>query len=138
AWFTYYYWVDDSRAPDFARTVDIHRKPGYDPVELFIDPSLTFPKLKVGLTLMKKLMGFRYLMNVIPLDASLVRGSHGAPNSSDSESPLLATGQTGLLDTASIDATSICGLILKTLVGGSDTEAIAEYKVNSTSVTSDF
>ena len=38
AWFTYYYWLDDSRAPDFARTVDIHRKPGYDPAELFLDP----------------------------------------------------------------------------------------------------
>src|SRR5439155_8287330 len=41
AWFTYYYWLDDARAPDFARTVDIHRKPGYDPVELFTDPALS-------------------------------------------------------------------------------------------------
>ena len=39
-WFTYYYWLDDRRAPDFARTVDIHRKPGYDPVELFLDPAI--------------------------------------------------------------------------------------------------
>src|SRR5205814_4935815 len=77
AWFTYYYWLDDRRAPDFARTVDIHRKPGYDPVELFVDPSLKAPKLKVGATLLKKALGFRYLMDVIPLDASLVRGSHG-------------------------------------------------------------
>jgi predicted AlkP superfamily pyrophosphatase or phosphodiesterase len=76
-WFTYYYWLDDARAPDFARTVDIHRKPGYDPAELFIDPAIPLPKAKVALTLARKLLGFRYLMEVIPLDASLVRGSHG-------------------------------------------------------------
>jgi predicted AlkP superfamily pyrophosphatase or phosphodiesterase len=77
AWFTYYYWLDDRRAPDFARTVDIHRKPGYDPAELFVDPALPAPKAKVAYTLAKKALGFRYLMEVIPLDASLVRGSHG-------------------------------------------------------------
>jgi predicted AlkP superfamily pyrophosphatase or phosphodiesterase len=54
AWFTYYYWLDDRRAPDFARTVDIHRKPGYDPVELFIDPALRAPKMKIGLTLLRR------------------------------------------------------------------------------------
>ena len=78
-WFTYYYWLDDARAPDFARTVDIHRKPGYDPVELFLDPALRVPKASVGWRLAKKALGFRYLMDVIPLDASLVKGSHGRP-----------------------------------------------------------
>src|SRR5581483_2707780 len=58
AWFTYYYWLDDRKAPDFARTVDIHRKPGYDPVELFIDPTLSFPKVQIGLTLLKRALGF--------------------------------------------------------------------------------
>ena len=77
SWFTYYYWLDDSRAPDFARCVDIHRKPGYDPAELFVDPELTFPKLKIAATLLRKKLGFRTLMNVIPLDATLVKGSHG-------------------------------------------------------------
>jgi predicted AlkP superfamily pyrophosphatase or phosphodiesterase len=76
-WFSYYYWLDDDKAPDFARTVDIHRKPGYDPVELFLDPSLRLPKLAVGLKLARKMLGFRYLMDVIPLDTALVRGSHG-------------------------------------------------------------
>jgi predicted AlkP superfamily pyrophosphatase or phosphodiesterase len=76
-WFTYYYWLDDALAPDFARTVDIHRKPGYDPVELFTDPNIRSLPLKVGWILLKKKLGFRYLMDVIPLDASLVRGSHG-------------------------------------------------------------
>ena len=42
SWFTYYYWLDDAKAPDFARCVDIHRKPGYDPAELFIDPEIAF------------------------------------------------------------------------------------------------
>ena len=77
SWFTYYYWNDDKLAPDFARCVDIHRKPGYDPVELFFDPSINFKNLKLAIKLIKKKLGFRYLMNVIPVDAALVRGSHG-------------------------------------------------------------
>jgi len=77
SWFTYYYWMDDDVAPDFARCVDIHRKVGYDPVELFIDPKLKVPALKVAAFLLKKKLGFRCLLDVIPLDASLVKGSHG-------------------------------------------------------------
>jgi predicted AlkP superfamily pyrophosphatase or phosphodiesterase len=77
AWFTYPYWIDDDAEPDFARTVDIHRKPGYDPCELFVDPTLRFPKLRVAQRLLQKKLGMRYLMDVIPLDAKLVRGSHG-------------------------------------------------------------
>jgi predicted AlkP superfamily pyrophosphatase or phosphodiesterase len=76
-WFTYYYWLEDARMPDFARTVDIHRKPGYDPVELFVDPALAFPQLRIALTLARKMLGFRSLMNVIGTDSSIVRGSHG-------------------------------------------------------------
>ncbi|MCP3917526.1 MAG: alkaline phosphatase family protein [bacterium] len=77
AWFTYYYWLDDTAAPDFARTVDIHRKPGYDPCEMFVDPSLRFPKLRVARRLAQKFSGMRYLMDVIPIQPELVRGSHG-------------------------------------------------------------
>ena len=77
AWFTYYFWMDDAVAPDYARTVDIHRKPGYDPVELFVDPSIRFPKFRVARRLMQKMLGFRYYMDVIGLDASIVKGSHG-------------------------------------------------------------
>ena len=76
-WFTYYYWLDDARAPDFAPTVDIHRKPGYDPCELFVDPALPLPALRVARRLAQKKLGMRYLMDVIPLDATLVKGSHG-------------------------------------------------------------
>lgn len=77
AWFTYYFWLDDALAPDYARTVDIHRKPGYDPVELFVDPRLKLPRLKVARRLARKALGFRYYMDVIGLDATVVRGSHG-------------------------------------------------------------
>ncbi len=77
SWFTYYYWLEDRRAPDFARCVDIHRKPGYDPVELFLDPSISAVKLKIAWRLLQKKLGFRMLMDVVPLDASLVKGSHG-------------------------------------------------------------
>jgi predicted AlkP superfamily pyrophosphatase or phosphodiesterase len=77
AWFSYPYWLHDSAAPDFARTVDIHRKPGYDPCELFLDPKIPLPNLRIAARLLQKSLGFRYLMDVIPLDAHLVRGSHG-------------------------------------------------------------
>ena len=116
AWFTYYYWLDDSRAPDFARTVDIHRKPGYDPVELFVDPKIKFPKLKVGAKLLKKKLGFRYLMDVIPLDASLVKGSHGCIPPHPDMGPLLISQQSELIS-ESIKATDVCGLILQHLQG---------------------
>lgn len=92
AWFTYYFWLDDDLAPDYARTVDIHRKPGYDPVELLVDPDLKFPKLRIARRLAQKLLGFRYYMDVISLDASLVKGSHGrlpTPGKEDSEAPVL-------------------------------------------------
>lgn len=98
SWFTYYYWLDDARAPDFARTVDIHRKPGYDPAELFVDPALAFPKLKIAATLARKALGFRYLMEVIPLDATLVRGSHGRITDALDEGPLLISSERGAVD----------------------------------------
>lgn len=77
AWFTYYFWLEDEFAPDYARTVDIHRKPGYDPVELFVDPAIRWPKIRVAQRLARKFLGFRYYMDLIGLDASIVRGSHG-------------------------------------------------------------
>lgn len=108
AWFTYYYWLDDRKAPDFARTVDIHRKPGYDPVELFLDPSIKLPKLKIGCKLLKRKLGFRDLLDVIPLDASLVKGSHGRADNARSHGPLfIGNAQNGI-----IAATEVCGEIL--------------------------
>ena len=54
-WFSYYWWYEPEMAPSFAKNVDIHRKPGYDPVELFIDPKT----------------------RSISQDTSLVKGTHG-------------------------------------------------------------
>src|SRR6202142_4241060 len=78
AWFTYYYWLDDARAPDYARTVDIHRKPGYDPLELFLDPKIPVVKLKIAWRLLQKKLGLRMLMDGITLDGTLVKSFLGA------------------------------------------------------------
>jgi predicted AlkP superfamily pyrophosphatase or phosphodiesterase len=114
AWFTYYFWVNDSRAPDYARTVDIHRKPGYDPVELFIDPKLASPKAKIAWTLAKRKLGMRSLMEVIPLDAMLVKGSHGLATSA-SEGALLMSSQPDLVAGERIKPIDVADLILRHL-----------------------
>jgi len=88
AWFTYYFWENDAVAPDYARTIDIHRKPGYDPCELFVDPALSLPKLRIAKFLLKKKIGLRGLLEVIPLQASLVQGSHGRDVVPDDERPV--------------------------------------------------
>ena len=113
AWFTYYYWLDDARAPDFARTVDIHRKPGYDPAELFLDPAIAAPKLKVGWKLAKRKLGMRTLLDVIPLDASLVKGSHGLPPRDAGDGALLITSSPNLLERDAIAPTDVHELILR-------------------------
>lgn len=120
AWFTYYYWLDDTVAPDFARTVDIHRKPGYDPVELFTEPTLSPLALKAKITwrLLQKRLGFRMLMDVVPLDATLVRGSHGRRPEDPADWPLLLTGRPGELPSQPVDSTEVCG-ILERLIAGS-------------------
>jgi predicted AlkP superfamily pyrophosphatase or phosphodiesterase len=91
AWFSYYWWLDDQRAPDFARTVDIHRKPGYDPVELFFDPKT----------------------RSIPLDASLVRGSHGRAEPDDPRGVVIvASPEQGLAGRRSIRADEVASAVL--------------------------
>ncbi len=112
AWFTYYYWLDDARAPDFARLVEIHRKPGYDPVELFLDPAIRFPKLAIGARLLKRALGFRALMDVIPLDATLVKGSHGRPTDDEADGPLFISSEPHLVTGAPLAATDVKRLIL--------------------------
>lgn len=116
AWFTYYYWRDDARAPDFARTVDIHRKPGYDPVELFLDPKNPLVKAKLAWRLLQKKLGFRMLMDVIPLDAALVKGSHGIKPANEREWPvLIASSAASLPPAKTIPATEICALLAKAI-----------------------
>src|SRR5205814_10365329 len=117
SWFTYYYWLDDSFAPDFARTVDIHRKPGYDPVELFLDPQLTFPKLKIGWRLLQKKLGLRMLMDVVPLDANLVKGSHGILPPEPKHYPLIISDKPNLLPDAPIPATEVYQIIKRQMLG---------------------
>ncbi len=89
SWFTYYYWEDDAVAPDFARCIDIHRKIGYDPAELFFDPKLTAPKLRAAARLLQTKLGFRTLFDVVPLEGALVKGSHGRRPESEADWPVL-------------------------------------------------
>lgn len=116
AWFTYYYWEEDSRAPDFARCVDIHRKPGYDPVELFLDPKIPAVRLKIAARLLQKKLGFRMLMDVIPLDANLVKGSHGTRPADPADWPVFITPQA--LTTDRLGSLDIYSLIRDSVVGG--------------------
>jgi predicted AlkP superfamily pyrophosphatase or phosphodiesterase len=111
AWFTYYYWLDDSQAPDFARTVDIHRKPGYDPVELFLDPATRFMSAKIAWRLVQKRLGFRMLMDVIPLNATLIKGSHGRRPTEQCEWPILISPHPGLVQDSTIESTRVFQLI---------------------------
>jgi predicted AlkP superfamily pyrophosphatase or phosphodiesterase len=114
-WFTYYYWLDDERAPDFARTVDIHRKPGYDPVELFLDPTMLAPKATVIWKLAQRKLGFRTLLDVIPLDASLVKGSHGRITEQPGLGPVVISSEP--LPEGPIAATAIKQLVLDHVFG---------------------
>lgn len=111
AWFTYYYWLDDDRAPDFARAVDIHRKPGYDPAELFFDPHDPLVKARAATALARKSLGLRYSMQVVPLDPGCVKGTHGRLPDDPGDGPVLVCSEPSLgLD--SIDATKVLGLLL--------------------------
>ncbi|GAA1009943.1 alkaline phosphatase family protein [Acrocarpospora pleiomorpha] len=111
AWFTYYYWLNDAQAPDFARGVDIHRKPGYDPAELFLNPQDRWVKAKAGLALAKKELGFRYTMPVVPLDPSCVRGSHGRLPDDPLDGPVLLSDAS--LDQGTYAATDVKDLLLR-------------------------
>ncbi len=115
AWFTYYYWLDDARAPDFARTVDIHRKPGYDPVELFLDPKIPAVKMKIAWRLLQKKLGLRMLMDVIPLDATLVKGSHGRRPADKIDWPVFITSQPEILGAKQIESTEVFQILLRQL-----------------------
>ncbi|MBW5254289.1 alkaline phosphatase family protein, partial [Streptomyces sp. P01-B04] len=115
AWFTYYYWLDDDRAPDFAQLVEIHRKPGYDPVELFMDPQDPYVRVKAVTAVARKKLGMRYRMAVVPLDPSPIRGSHGRLPPSDEEGPLILC-STPHAFTGPVRATEVKSLLL-TLAG---------------------
>jgi predicted AlkP superfamily pyrophosphatase or phosphodiesterase len=112
-WFSYYFWLDDAKSPDYAPTVDIHRKPGYDPMELFFDPALSQPKLKVARRIMGRKLGFRNLLDVIPIrGTNLVKGSHGLINADPLDLPVVISSDVGLLPAGSVAATDFKALML--------------------------
>ena len=111
-WFAYYFWLDDARCPDFARTVEIHRKPGYDPAEMFVDKDIKIPQLAIGWRLAKKALGFRTLMDVIGLDPTLVKGSHGRITDEDDAGPLIITSDAALMPDGEVHATDVKELVL--------------------------
>jgi predicted AlkP superfamily pyrophosphatase or phosphodiesterase len=114
AWFAYPFWLDDHLAPDYARTVNIHAKPGYDPCELFFDPRLTRPKVRLLRRLVQKKLGFRTLFDVVPLDPSLVQGSHGLRAASAADRPVMIGD--GLAPTADeVPMTAVRDLVLEAL-----------------------
>jgi predicted AlkP superfamily pyrophosphatase or phosphodiesterase len=118
-WFSYYYWLDDRRAPDFARTVDIHRKPGYDPVELFVDPEIRFPMLATGWRLAKRKLGLRTLLDVISLkDTRLVKGSHGRLTDAPEHGPLVISSRADRLSAGPVEATGFKQLVLDHVFSG--------------------
>jgi predicted AlkP superfamily pyrophosphatase or phosphodiesterase len=120
AWFTYYYWLDDARAPDFAQLVEIHRKPGYDPAELFLDPGDPYVRVRAAAALARKKLGLRHRMAVVPLDPSPVRGTHGRLPASEDDGPLLLCSVPGTLPRR-VAATDVKQLLLDLAGVGGDT-----------------
>nr|MDT0658472.1 alkaline phosphatase family protein [Micromonospora sp. DSM 115978] len=138
AWFTYYYWFDDALAPDFARLVEIHRKPGYDPAELFFDPAAPgAAKRRAAVALARKKAGLRYLMNVVGLDAGAraVRGSHGRLPDDPADGPVLLCSRPGAARDK-VAATEVKGLLLElaglTPAGGTPAPAPASGPAGGT------
>ena len=124
AWFTYHYWLDSERAPDFARTVEIHRKPGYDPAELFLDPDDRLVKARAAAALLRKKAGMRYLLDVVPLDSSHVRGTHGRlPSEEPDDAPVLISSEPELARDR-IAATEVRDLLLELAGAGREGAAL--------------
>jgi predicted AlkP superfamily pyrophosphatase or phosphodiesterase len=125
AWFTYYYWLDDAAAPDFARGVEIHKKPGYDPAELFLDPQDPWVKLRAAGGLIRKKVGLRYAMNVVPLDPAPVRGSHGRLPTDPAHGPVLICSDP-LLKREQIAATEVRDLLVELALPRTDVRPTAD------------
>ena len=116
SWFTYYFWLDDALAPDYARTVDIHKKPGYDPVEMFMSS-----KARAGYKLLRKKLALRYVMDVIPLDATLIKGSHGRVGTPSEMHPVLISDLAS--DKSRLAAVDVFGIICQALTADQRTPA---------------
>ncbi|MGW2714422.1 alkaline phosphatase family protein [Streptomyces sp. NPDC001356] len=114
AWCTYYYWLDDALAPDFARQVDIHAKPGYDPAELLFDPTVRAVRLRAAASVARKKAGLRYRIRTVPLDPGGVRGSHGRLPDDPADGPVLLCGRADIARER-LAATEVKGLLLELL-----------------------
>jgi len=90
SWYNYHWWEEEKYAPDFTFNVDIHRKPGYDPLELFMD----------------------FQTRKISHNTKHVKGSHGIIKEDDNSLPIFAT-SFQLPDQDKINATQITPTILK-------------------------
>ena len=86
-------------------------------MELVLNPDIKIPMLTVGSKVLKKKLGFRYLMDIIPLDATLVKGAHGRLSENDLDKPLLVTQDPSLLNADKIQPTEVFELILKAVRG---------------------
>ena len=115
AWFAYPWWLDDARAPDFARCVDIHKKPGYDPCELLIDPAITLPALHVAKFKIARALGFRASLQLTPLDASLVKGTHGRAQLAPGFEPVVLAENVLLPEKDFVSCQDISDIILRHL-----------------------
>ncbi len=113
SWFTYYFWNDDNKAPDYARMVDIHKKPGYDPVEMLVNPKDKLVTLKVIWKLLKKKLGFRTVLDIIPLNATLIKGSHGVVPEEKDDYPIFITNKREIALAQNILATDVYSLLKK-------------------------
>lgn len=113
SWFTYYFWLDDKIAPDYARMVDIHKKPGYDPVEMLTDPKDKLVMLKVIFKLLKKKLGFRTVLDIIPLNAKLVKGSHGRIPEDTEDYPIFITNNKNAISEKIIKPTDVYHVLAK-------------------------
>ncbi len=90
SWQAYYWWLEDAKAPPFARTVDIHRKPGYDPVELYFDMETM----------------------TVPLDAALIKGSHGVAWTGDDCQGVLMSNRKIEFSSAVVKDTDVADIVL--------------------------
>ncbi|NNF19832.1 MAG: alkaline phosphatase family protein [Flavobacteriaceae bacterium] len=111
SWFTYYFWNDDAKAPDYARMVDIHKKPGYDPVEMFTDPADPFVMPKIAWKLLKKKIGFRTVLDVIPLKPELIKGSHGIVPGDKGDYPIFISNKKAVNLPDKVSAVEVRGLM---------------------------
>ena len=112
-WFTHDWWNTACMAPDYQQSVDIHRKPGYDPRELLLAKGWRGSKTRISLKLLWKKIGFRTLFDVITDDPSLIRGSHGRTPNMGATEPIIILPHHCSVQSETIPATSMKNVMLE-------------------------